>query len=320
MTYRDAPENVFKQLIDQYKDKYQISIGFNQEVTKEETDVEKAVRQLALDNNVQIKEYWTTTLYHPDDLPFNNPKAFPHVFTHFRTALEKQGVRVRRLINTPTTFKPIPDGTVPNAIPSLLGFGYPSTKKTWICFGLLLFVLDMTAHSKSVFSFEGGESSGLEHLQNYIWNKNLARTYKQTRNSLTGSENSTKFSPWLSNGSLSPRQVFFELKRYENEQAASDAGYWIIFELLWRDFFKFIAMKYGNRIFYARGLRSEPYVWKQNLQQFEAWKSTRSEKHDLLVRDCLVYFQRDIQVFHLSMQTCERLCRRVGCPIEDDRM
>ena len=76
LTYRDAPEDVLKQLIDQYKDKYQISIGFNQEVTKEETDVEKAVRQLATDNNVQIKEYWTSTLYHPDDLPFNNPKAY----------------------------------------------------------------------------------------------------------------------------------------------------------------------------------------------------------------------------------------------------
>jgi deoxyribodipyrimidine photo-lyase len=45
-------------------------------VTKEETDVENAVRQLARDNNVQIKEFWTSTLYHPDDLPYNNPKAY----------------------------------------------------------------------------------------------------------------------------------------------------------------------------------------------------------------------------------------------------
>lgn len=86
----------------------------------------------------------------------------------------------------------------------------------------------------------------------------------------------------LSNGSLSPRQIFFDLKRYENERSATDAGYWIIFELLWRDFFKFIAMKYGTRLFYARGLRSEPYVWKQDLQQFEAWKS-RCEKRDFLI-------------------------------------
>jgi deoxyribodipyrimidine photo-lyase len=52
-----------------------------------------------------------------------------------------------------------------------------------------------------------------------------------------------------------------------------DAGYWIIFELLWRDFFKFIAMKYGTRLFYGRGLKSEPYVWKHDLKQFEAWRS-----------------------------------------------
>ena len=54
----------------------------------------------------------------------------------------------------------------------------------------------MTTHSNSVFPLDGGESSGLEHLNNYIWNKNLPQTYKKTRNSLTGSENSTKFSPW----------------------------------------------------------------------------------------------------------------------------
>jgi deoxyribodipyrimidine photolyase len=74
-TYRDTPESVLSQLIEQFKDQFQISIGFSQEVTKEETDVEKAIRQLASDKNVQVKEFWTSTLYHLDDLPYNNPKA-----------------------------------------------------------------------------------------------------------------------------------------------------------------------------------------------------------------------------------------------------
>jgi len=72
---------------------------------------------------------------------------------------------------------------------------------------------------------------------------------------------------------LSPRKIFFELKKYETEQNLPDVGYWIVFELLWRDFFKFIAMKYGTRLFYARGLKSEPYVWKHDSIQFEAWRS-----------------------------------------------
>ncbi len=115
----------------------------------------------------------------------------------------------------------------------------------------------MIVHPNSVFPFEGGESPGLAHLQNYIWNKNLVKSYKQTRNCLIGSENTTKFSAWLdgisfqllnyiqlhvsirlSNGSLSPRKIFFELKRYENERGIPDVGYWIIFELLWHDFFQ----------------------------------------------------------------------------------
>jgi len=48
-----------------------------------------------------------------------------------------------------------------------------------------------------VFPFEGGESIGLAHLHNYIWVKNLVKSYKQTRNSLIGPENTTKFSAWF---------------------------------------------------------------------------------------------------------------------------
>lgn len=76
LTYRDTPENVLNKLIQQYKGTSTISIGFHQEFTQEETDVEKAIRQLAQDNNVQVKEFWTSTLYHPDDIPYSTPKAY----------------------------------------------------------------------------------------------------------------------------------------------------------------------------------------------------------------------------------------------------
>jgi len=76
LTYRDTPENVLNQLIQQFKDSFEISIGFHQEATQEETDVEKSIRQMARENNTHVKEFWTLTLYHPDDLPYNNPKAY----------------------------------------------------------------------------------------------------------------------------------------------------------------------------------------------------------------------------------------------------
>ena len=59
--------------------------------------------------------------------------------------------------------------------------------------------LEATLHSNSVFTLKGGESSGLAHLRSYIWEKNLVQSYKQTRNSLIGPENTTKFSAWLVN-------------------------------------------------------------------------------------------------------------------------
>lgn len=146
LTYRDTPENILGELIKKFQNNYQISIGFNQEVTQEEIDVEKSIRQLAQTNNIQTKEFWTSTLYHPDDLPYNNPKAyiiiflfiikniiffllsirFPDVYTHLRVALEKQGVRVRNLIEIPNNFKPLPNEYVISSIPNLSDFGYSS--------------------------------------------------------------------------------------------------------------------------------------------------------------------------------------------------
>ena len=79
LTYCDKPENIFNQFIEQYKNNFEISISFHQEVTQEETDVEKTIRQIANDNKIHVKEFWTSTLYHPDDLPYNNPKAYVSV-------------------------------------------------------------------------------------------------------------------------------------------------------------------------------------------------------------------------------------------------
>lgn len=57
----------------------------------------------------------------------------------------------------------------------------------------------------------------------------------------------------LALGSLSPRHIFWEVKRYENERTSNNSTYWVLFELIWRDYFRYVAMKYGNQIFYEGG-------------------------------------------------------------------
>ena len=54
------------------------------------------------------------------------------------------------------------------------------------------------------------------------------KEYKLTRNGLKGPDYSTKFSPWLALGCLSPRFIHAEVHRYEKERVANDSTYWSV--------------------------------------------------------------------------------------------
>jgi deoxyribodipyrimidine photo-lyase len=101
-------------------------------------------------------------------------------------------------------------------------------------------------------AFNGSEQSALEHLDTYF-SSDSPTTYKETRNGLDEWECSTKFSPWLALGVLSPKRIIQRLNRYENEVVANDSTYWIYFELLWREYFQWYAHKWGNKIYHQTG-------------------------------------------------------------------
>ena len=76
----------------------------------------------------------------------------------------------------------------------------------------------------------------------------------------------------LALGCISPRKIYHEIKRYEKERTANQSTYWVIFELLWRDYFRFVALKFGNRLFYLSGIQGKHIAWKTDRQLFAAWK------------------------------------------------
>lgn len=117
--------------------------------------------------------------------------------------------------------------------------------------------------------FSGGASAASDHLRQYF-DRKLAYTYKLTRNGLTGIDCSTKFSPWLASGALSARTVYQALKEYEAAHGANDSTYWIWFELLWRDYFRLLYLKYGHRLYRQQGLMNLPAP-KHDTDKFEAW-------------------------------------------------
>ena len=124
---------------------------------------------------------------------------------------------------------------------------------------------------RSVLAFRGGETAALLRLKYYFWEGNHLYQYKETRNELLGANYSSKFSAWLANGCLSPRTVFEEIKKYETERIENESTYWLYFELLWRDYFRFVAVKYGKNIFLKAGIKQEKIKGSNNKNLFRLW-------------------------------------------------
>jgi deoxyribodipyrimidine photo-lyase len=118
---------------------------------------------------------------------------------------------------------------------------------------------------------KGGEEPALGRLRSYFWEKDLLIVYKETRNGLLGMDYSSKFSPWLALGCISPRTIYEEVKKYERERKKNESTYWMIFELVWRDYFRFIAKKHGDKIFHVAGIRNQADSWRRDMAQFERW-------------------------------------------------
>ena len=247
-----APEQVVPQFA---KKLGATAIYFSKEVTSEERLVDKGLEEAAFSKRIACESFWQSTLYHKDDLPFPI-KQTPEVFTQFRKEVEKQS-KIRAPFPTPTAINYPGEALIPDAgsLPQFTDYGLEKPKR----------------EEHSWLKIRGGESSALGQLQSYFWEKDLLKKYKETRNGLIGMDYSSKLSPWLALGCISPRTIYTELKRYEKERVKNDSTYWLIFELIWRDYFRFIAKKHGTKLFQVSGIRNQVDSWRRDKAQFKRW-------------------------------------------------
>lgn len=118
--------------------------------------------------------------------------------------------------------------------------------------------------------FAGGERAGLAQLDHFFKSQ-APSSYKDHRNELDGWSNSTKFSPWLANGSVSVQQVLRAVCDYENRVEENQSTYWIKFELLWREYFQWYAHKYGARLFARAGIGDTNPLKSFYPERFSRW-------------------------------------------------
>lgn len=282
------PEEFLDQLYEKLGDVAMTSakVICQEEVSKEEQDVVRNVQRALISRCGNgktrgkadlLETVWGSTMYDIEDLPYNHEDGtlsdLPDTFTPFRNKVEKT-CQIRSPFAAPNSLK-LPfakDSSEYQSIaphlsfmPTLKDLGYSPEQ-----------IQESNLKSIGKLEFKGGETAALARMKDYIWVQDRLKVYFDTRNGMLGEDYSTKFSPWLAHGNLSPRLIAQECKRYEQERVANKSTYWVVFELLWRDYFKFFALKHGNNIFLAGGTTGSDKSWKHYEKNVQAWRDGKT--------------------------------------------
>lgn len=220
---------------------------------------EKAQDTLLRRLGFEVDLTWQSSMLDPRDLPFELVNL-PDVFTAFRQKVEQSGLSYTKPVDSPRVIPPLPHALANS------DHVINQTQK-----------IDQFEGSP----FVGGFTSAGAHLKQYF-ERRLPDTYKKTRNQLIGLDYSTKFSPWLANGSYSIRRIAWQLKDYESQYGANEGTYWIWFELLWRDYFRFLHFKYFLQLYREEGLRPQStnnlVVNEFDFAVWEKWISSNTKE------------------------------------------
>lgn len=201
------------------------------EVAWNEVEEERTLREWSKPLSIKCEFFMERTLFNQEDLPFTLDRL-PLIFSKFRQKIEYRS-----------------SPAVPIEEPEITPFDASGL------YSLHVEISAAPVDPRTAVPFIGGTESAWQQLDYYLWESKKVESYKQTRNELLGRDFSSKFSPFLSVGSISARQIYIELKNFEDEILSNDSTYWLYFELLWREFFHWTALKFGRDLFLPHGLQ-----------------------------------------------------------------
>lgn len=243
------------QFLPELVEKYDVSdIYAEQEYASEELNLIKEIQDIL--PIVKFHFYWGKTLYHKDDIPFSISKI-PLSSKAYRIPAGKES-EPRKTLKAPTEL---------NSVRKVKSTKFPSYKK---------FGFTKKEYDAAKPLLDGGETKALERLRYYTFRSELLTGYRWTRNQSQGLDYSSKFSPYLALGCISPREIFETVKEYEKKIKKNQSTWWIVFELVWRDYFTFKGMKFGDEIFKTKGYKKKEIPFENNKENFERWCEGRT--------------------------------------------
>jgi len=200
---------------------------------------------------IQFHFFWGKTLYHKDDIPFEIPKI-PLTSKAYRIPVSKKS-KPRDPFDAPVKLNGVKQVKT-ESFPSYTAYGFSKRE-----------------YDNAQVFMQGGEDAALERLEYYTFKSELLTGYRWSRNKSDGMDYSSKLSPYLALGCISPRVIYAKVSAYEEQIKKNQSTWWLIFELVWRDYFTFKQMRIGPSLFSTAGFKHKELVWENDLVKFRRW-------------------------------------------------
>lgn len=231
--------------IDEVRVEYQFSYN--------ETQINNKLQSYCKEHSIIYQEFETLQFIEFKNLPFEHIQQIPNQYTKFRKIVESH--------NCYSSF------TLPNR--PLLNFKYKHNFNDSSA-SITREELQITS-SNIILRYIPSRKVALEHLENYTFKKKYILTYKETRNQMLGENFSTKLSPYLALGILSPKEILTTINTFEEEVQSNSSTYWVKFELLWREYCKWVSLKFENKVFLKTGIMQTPIYEQYNEEYYNTF-------------------------------------------------
>lgn len=109
----------------------------------------------------------------------------------------------------------------------------------------------------------------IDEIHYYFHQSKLPSSYFDTRNGLLNRDDSTRFSAFLSCGALDVKYLYNQVKDYEKKNGSNKSTYWIIYELLWREFYYWHYQLHTKKYFSHNGIKAELDYSKYEMIEIE---------------------------------------------------
>jgi deoxyribodipyrimidine photo-lyase len=217
------------------------ALYFNRDYEPVARDRDDRITRLYISAGINVRTFKDHVIHEPGEVLTDSGKPYV-VFTPYARSWKKQELAQPCGIPQRITTPPLSSAPIPDAI----SLGKPTTI--------------------SSPGFSGGESSALTQWERFLTEK--INGYATTRD-IPGMEGTSRISPFLRFGCISPRQLVHDLHALPTQGEGSAK---FLDELLWREFYQSVLWHFPRLTDSSFRQEFDALEWSRNDSHFEAWK------------------------------------------------